>query len=120
MFLDFQKEARRYRRGLWGEIENYMISDGEAVNHIGSIGVVRGKIINVYKGSRKVYLNFGKDFQKDFTGIIYRENLRNFSWENNDPVGSFSGKRVRIYGFIKESGGPAITICAPSQIDVLH
>jgi micrococcal nuclease len=120
MFLDFQREARRYHRGIWGKIKDNAISHREASQHSGSIGVVRGKIINVHKGRKKVYLNFGKDFRKDFTGVIYEENLRNFPLEANEPTGYFLGKRVKIYGFIKERNGPMITICAPSQLDFLN
>jgi len=120
MFLDFQKEARRFQRGIWGKIKDHTITHREASQYLGSIGVVQGKIRNVYKGRKKVYLNFGKDFQKDFTGVIYEENLRNFPLEANEPVTYFLGKRVKIHGFIKERGGPMITIYAPSQIDFLN
>ena len=120
MFLDFQREARRYNRGIWGKIKGSTISHREASQYSGRIGVVQGKIINVHKGRKKVYLNFGKDFRKDFTGIIYEENLRNFPLEAHEPTGYFLGKRVKIYGFIKERDGPLITICAPSQIDFLN
>lgn len=120
MFLDFEKEARRFHRGIWGKIKERTVPHTEASQYVGKIAAVQGTIKNVYKGRKKVYLNFGKNFQKDFTAVIYEENLGNFPLGANEPVTHFLGKRVKIYGFIKEHGGPMITICAPTQIDFLH
>jgi len=120
MFLDCEREARRFHRGIWGRIKEHTISPTQAAQYAGSLAAVLGTIKNVSKGRKKVYLNFGKDFQRDFTSVIYEENLRNFPPEANEPVRYFLGKRVKIYGFIKERGGPMITICAPSQIDFLN
>ena len=117
--LNFQKEAREFGRGIWGEILDYQVSAQEAFKYIGKVGAVEGKITNVYLGSKMLFLNFGRNFEKDFTGIIYKESLNNFFPKNKDPVKYFLKRRVRIYGFIKDINGPAIIICAPTQIDFL-
>jgi len=119
-FLDLQKEARHFQRGVWRKIADNTASHKDAHKYIGKIGVVEGEIVGVHLGKERLYLNFGRDFKKDFTCIIYRENLNNFLKTNNNPTRQFFEKKVRVYGFIKNINGPAIIICAPSQMDIVH
>jgi micrococcal nuclease len=120
MFFDFQKEARDFHRGIWGKIEDHSFSEQEAFKLIGEIGVVQGTIMSVTTGMEKVYLHFGKKWKNDFTGIIYKDNLQSFPWESKDLARFFSGRKVKIYGFVKNSEGPVIIISAPSQVDILY
>jgi len=119
MFFDFQKEAREFHRGLWEKIEDHTFPDREAFKLIGEIGVVQGTIMSVNTGRERVYLHFGKDREKDFSGIIYKDNLQSFPWESKELARSFLGRKVKIYGFVRSYGGPAIIISAPSQVDIL-
>jgi len=120
MFFDFQKEARDFHRGIWGKIDDHIFSEQEAFKLIGKIGVVQGTIMSVTIGREKVYLHFGKNGEKDFTGIIYKENLQSFSWESKNLARSFLGRKVKIYGFVRNYGCPAVIISAPSQVDILN
>ena len=81
---------------------------------------MQGTIISVKIGREKVYLHFGKNWEKDFTGIIYKGNLQSFPWESKAEARSFLGRKVKICGFVKNSEGPAIIISAPSQVDILN
>ena len=119
MFLDLQREARDFHRGIWGTIKDYTFSDQEAFKLIGELGGVQGKIICVNSGRERVYLHFGKNWEKDFTGIIYEENLKNFPLKNKHVNSYFLGRKVKIYGFVRNDDGPAIIISAPSQVDIL-
>jgi micrococcal nuclease len=120
MFFDLQKEARDFHRGIWEKIEDHAFSHQEAFKLIGEIGVVQGTIMSVTTGREKVYLHFGKNGENDFTGIIYKGNLQSFPWESEDLSRSFLGRKVKIYGFVKNNEGPAIIISAPSQVDILN
>lgn len=120
MFFNFQREARDFHRGIWGKIEDHTFPYQEAFKLIGEIGVVQGTITSVNTGREKVYLHFGKNVEKDFTGIIYKDNLQIFPWDSKDLARSFLGRKVKIYGFVKNSEGPAIIISAPSQVDILY
>jgi micrococcal nuclease len=120
MFFDFQQEARDFHRGIWEKIEDHTFFEQEAFKLIGEIGVVQGTIIRVTIGREKVYLHFGKNGEKDFTGIIYKDNLQRFPWESKELERSFSGRKVKIYGFVRNYGYPAVIISAPSQVDILN
>ena len=120
MFFDLQKEARDFHHGIWKKIGNHAFSDQEAFKLIGEIGMVQGTVTNVIIGRGKAYLHFGEYGENDFTGIIYKDNLRAFSWESKNLAGSFLGRKVKIYGFVKNSEGPAIIISAPSQVDIVN
>jgi hypothetical protein len=120
MFFNFQKEARDFHRGIWGKIEDHTFSEREAFKLIGEIGVVQGTIMRVTIDREKVYLHFEKNGEKDFAGIVYKDNLQSFPWDSKDLARSFLGREVKIYGFVKNSEGPVIIISAPSQVDILH
>ncbi|HJX31087.1 MAG TPA: thermonuclease family protein [Thermodesulfobacteriota bacterium] len=120
MFFDFQEEARDFHRGIWGKIEGHTFFEQEAFKLIGEIGVVQGTIVGVTIGREKVCLYFGKNGEKDFTGIIYKDNLQSFPWESKDLTHSFLGKKIKIYGFVRNYGCPAVIISAPSQVDILN
>ena len=120
MFFDFQKEARDFHRGIWKKIDDYTFLEQEAFKLVGEIGVVQGTIVSVNIGREKVYLHFGKNWKDDFTGIIYKNNLESFPWKSKELARSFLGREVKIYGFVKNSEGPAIIISAPSQVDILN
>jgi hypothetical protein len=103
MFFDLQKEPRDFHRGIWEKIEDHTFFDKEAFKLIGKIGVVQGTITSVTIGRGKVYLHFGKNGEIYFTGVIYKDNLRTFPWESKDLACSFLGRKVKIYGFVKNT-----------------
>jgi len=120
MFSDFQQEARNFRRGIWGEIENYSYPHWQANKLIGELGAVEGKIISVNPGKEKIYFHFGKEWEKDFTVIIYKANLTLFSLNPGELKTYFLGKKIKVYGVVRHLEGPAIIVSAPSQIDILQ
>ena len=73
---------REFHRGIWGKFEDHTFPEQEAFKLIGEICGVQGTIISVTIGREKVYLHFGKNWEKDFTGIIYKDNLQSFPWES--------------------------------------
>ena len=116
----FEQEAKDHHRGLWGKLGGVAIPAQDAINHLGEIGVVQGKITSVHLGKKKLYLNFGEKSEKVFTCLIWKENLNNFPVKNRDLTKQYLGKKVRAYGFIKEIHGPVMIICTPNQIDIVN
>lgn len=112
-----QKRARDNQKGLWSNEQ--FISADEAANYIGSIATVEGKVLKVKESEKVIYLNFGKDYKKDFTIVIFRQDLASFLAAGINPV-KFKNKTLRVFGKVKDYNGPEIIARHPSQIEVLR
>lgn len=89
----------------------------DAREAVGRQAAISGKIINVGSAGRVNFLNFDKDRPPKFTGIVFREDLKNFS----QPLAKlYQGKIVRIRGFVTlYQDRPQIVIKRPEQIEIL-
>ncbi|MBN2468230.1 MAG: thermonuclease family protein [Deltaproteobacteria bacterium] len=114
-----QAEARNSGRGIWRAMPGNTVSAEDAHGFVGMLAAVEGRILRTHLGEKKLHLNFGENVENDFTVIIYKENLSSFPLGRKDPAAYFLNKRVKVYGFIRELDGPAVVVCAPSQIDFL-
>ncbi len=112
-----QKRARNNQKGLWSNEQ--FISARDAANYIGSIASVEGKVLKVRESEKVIYLNFGKDYKKDFTVVIFRQDLASFFAAGINPV-KFKNKTLRVFGKVKDYNGPEIIARHPSQIEVLE
>lgn len=89
----------------------------DARQAVGREAAISGKIINVGSAGRVNFLNFDKDRPPKFTGIVFREDLENFS---KPLVELYQGKIVRIRGFVTLfRDRPQIVIKRPDQIEIL-
>lgn len=116
-FIKLQEQARREKKGLWGAYE--VIGAEEAYKFINQIRTVRGKVLRTYKSARCVFLNFGQDWRKDFTVVIFNDSLKYFKEKGIDPVVFYKGKTVEVSGRIREYNGPEIVVNFPHQIVVV-
>lgn len=117
-FFDSQRKARREGKGLWSECEP--VPPEEAMNHIGKIQVVRGRVKDVVYKAKTVFLNFGKDWRKDFTVTVFKDSLKFFRDRGIDSLSFYKGKTVEVFGRIRERNGPEIIINTPEEISVLE
>jgi micrococcal nuclease len=117
--LRVEDEARRARRGLWGD-PAYRVRTPEDVGAVlDSFQVVEGRVLAVAIRRRAGYLNFGADYRTDFTLSLSREALRLMRQANLDPM-ALQGIRVRARGWLRSFNGPLIEITHPEQIEVLQ
>ncbi len=109
--------ARKEKRGLWAEVEKWMIPAEDAGRYIGLSKTVVGKVLHAQDKGFGVFLNFGGDFSTDFTVFIPAKNLTYFKDEGiGDPASVYRGKVVETTGTIREHNGPSITVRHPGQI----
>jgi len=117
--LRVEDEARRARRGLWGDPAYRVRTPEDAGAVLDSFQLVEGRILAVAVRRRGGYLNFGADYRTDFTLGLSREALRLMRQANVDPM-SLQGVRVRARGWLRSFNGPLIEITHPEQIEVLQ
>jgi endonuclease YncB( thermonuclease family) len=116
--LKLEGEARAARRGLWG-LEAYAVrGDEEAARFTDSFQIVEGRVLEAAQAREILYLNFGRDFRRDFTIGLDRAALRAFRRAGLDPR-AFAGKRVRVRGWVLWRGGPYIGATHPEQIETV-
>jgi micrococcal nuclease len=118
LFVSLQKRAREEKKGIWAK--DSVISSDEAHKYIGKVKSVEGRVLNIYTGEKAIHLNFGKDWRKDFTIVIFKKDLPNFTAKGIHPLKDYQNRFIRVTGPIKEYNGPEIIVSHPSLIEVIE
>jgi endonuclease YncB( thermonuclease family) len=115
-----EAEARQARRGTWADpsaIKNTE-SPGDILAGVGRYTVVEGKVLSVRQAGATTYLNFGRNWTRDFAVTISRRMLPVFE-AAGITLKSFENRRIRVRGFIEARGGPRIEALRVGQIELL-
>lgn len=114
-----EAEARRAGTGLWADPAYASRTPGQVAGDIGSFQTVVGRVADAAAVNGGVNLNFGQDWQRDFTVIIAQDDLKTFRRMGVDPM-NYQGKLIRVRGIVQSLNGPAITVGNPKQIELLQ
>lgn len=115
--LAAEGEARTRRTGIWASAlvsasEPQVISD-----RAGQFTIVQGRIVSVGERPRWTYLNFGRDFRRDFAVSISRRN-----WQAMSRAGlsaeALRGRTVRIRGIVEMRRAPGMEITSAEMIEL--
>ncbi len=119
--LEVEHVARKANLGLWA-YEAYRVRFAEDIwglmRLVDRFQIVEGKVIDVVEVKGRVYLNFGRNWRKDFTVKISKGAWGRFK-EKGLSLNSFKGKRVRVRGWIQLRNGPLIEVKHPDLIEVI-
>lgn len=118
LLVSAQQEAREDGLNLWQP--DRIIPQEKAAEYIGELASVEGRVLKVKMTNSAVYLNFGRDFRKDFSVVIFKDDLRLFNERKIDLEKDYQGRLVRVSGLIKEYNGPEIIVRHPAQIEVIE
>lgn len=118
--LLLEREARRRKIGLWRSPEFGVIDadDPSLLERKGLYLLVEGRVVSVGRGNRLDFLNFGRNWRRDFT-VMVGAPLSASMAESGLAIATLSGRRVVVRGVIEESGGPAMRLGDPSEIEIL-
>jgi len=95
-----------------------VISWKDAANYYGQYKTVEGTIVTTYNSGKACFLNYHTNWKKNFTAVIFRSDYNKFP---ENPEEYYDGKKVRIYGKIKQyQGKPEIILKSPSQIEIIE
>jgi endonuclease YncB( thermonuclease family) len=112
--------ARQAKRGTWADptaIKNTE-SPGDILAGIGRFTVVEGKVLSVRQAGATTYLNFGRNWTRDFAVTISRRMMPAFAAAGID-LKSFENRRIRVRGWVEARGGPRIEVLRVGQIELL-
>ena len=112
--------AREAKRGIWADptaIKNTE-SPGGILTGIGRFMLVEGKVLSVRQAGATTYLNFGRNWTRDFAVTIPRQALADLAAAGLEPK-SLENKRIRVRGFVEARTGPRIEVLRAGQIELL-
>jgi micrococcal nuclease len=116
-----EAEARAKGAGLWG-VWAYRVLDAGNVERLGrltrSYQLVEGVVAEVGESGGRLYLNFDKDWRKDFTILMERKDGEAFKAAGIDPK-ALAGKKLRVRGWVEWRNGPMIHATHAEQIELL-
>jgi hypothetical protein len=115
-----EAEGRQTRQGTWADpaaIKNAE-SPGDILAGIGRFTVVEGRVLSVRQAGATTYVNFGRNWTRDFAATISRRALSAFEG-TGIGVKSLENRRIRVRGWVEARGGPRIEVLYPGQIEVL-
>jgi hypothetical protein len=113
-------EARKARRGTWSSpsaIKNAE-SPGDILTGIGRFTIVEGRVLSVRQAGATTYLNFGRNWTRDFAVTISRRVLAAFEAAGAAPK-SFENRRIRVRGWVEARPGPRIEALRVGQIELI-
>ena len=116
--LTLERAARLARKGIWNHPYYKIRTVDDAARHTNSFQLVEGRVLQVARVRGRAFLNFGRDWRKDFTISLTSRAVRTFEKAGRAPR-EYEGKRVRVRGWLKWRNGPAISATHPEQIEVL-
>jgi endonuclease YncB( thermonuclease family) len=118
--LAAEAEARRAKRGIWADpaaIKNAE-SPGDILAGIGRFAVVEGKVLSVRQAGATTYLNFGRNWTRDFAVTISRRMIGAFEAAGTS-LKSLENRRIRVRGWVEARNGPRIEVLRVGQIELV-
>ncbi len=118
--LAAEKEARQAKRGIWASpsvIKNAESPD-DILTMIGRFTLVEGRVLSVHRAGPTTYLNFGRNWTREFAATISRRSLPAFA-RAGIVLKSLRNRRVQVRGWIEAHPGPRIWVRQVGQIQVL-
>lgn len=115
-----EAEARTTRSGTWAEssvIKNAESSD-DILAGIGRFTVVEGRVLSVRQAGATTYLNFGRNWTRDFAATISRRIVPAFEAAGLAPK-SLENRRIRVRGWVEARRGPRIELLRVGQLEML-
>jgi endonuclease YncB( thermonuclease family) len=120
LLLAAEAEARGAKRGIWNSpsvIKNAEIPE-DILAGIGRLTVVEGKVLSVRQAGTTTYVNFGRNFTRDFAVTISRRMMPAVE-SAGVTLKSLENRRIRVRGWVEARPGPRIEVHQAGQIEVL-
>lgn len=117
--LAVEAGARQRSVGLWEPAPVIAADDGEALGaRAGQFAVVEGRVVSVGERRERTYLNFGREWSRDFSVVVPRR-LWAVLKGRLEGAESLRGRRVRVRGIV-EAGErpPQVELSAADMLEV--
>jgi endonuclease YncB( thermonuclease family) len=118
--LAAEAEARAAKKGTWAGtsvIKNAESAD-DILAGIGRFVLVEGRVLSVRQAGTITYLNFGRNWTRDFAATISRRMMPGVE-SSGLTLKSLENRRIRVRGWVEAHPGPRIEVVRAGQIEVL-
>jgi endonuclease YncB( thermonuclease family) len=118
--LAAEAEARAAKKGNWAGtnvIKNAESAD-DILTGIGRFVLVEGRVLSVRQAGTMTYLNFGRNWTRDFAATISRR-MMPLVESNGLTLKSLENRRIRVRGWVEAHPWPRIEVVRAGQIEVL-
>ena len=118
--LAAEAAARDAKKGIWAgpSATKNAESTGDIVSGNGRFMLVEGRVLSVRQAGATTYLNFGRNWTRDFSVTISRRMLPSLEAAGMAPK-SLENRRIRVRGFIETRTGPRIELLRVGQLELL-
>jgi endonuclease YncB( thermonuclease family) len=118
--LAAEAAGRAAKKGIWAgpSATKNAESTGDILAGNGRFMLVEGRVLSVRQAGATTYLNFGRNWTRDFAVTISRRVLPSLEAAGMAPK-SLENRRIRIRGFIETRNGPRIELVRPGQLELL-
>ena len=115
-----ESQARDAGIGLWASPETAVLKadDPSLLERTGLYELVEGRLVSVGHGAPMIFLDFGRDYRRDFTVMVSPQVAKGLT-AAGVSVDGLAGRRVRVRGVIEESSGPTIRLNDAAEIEVI-
>ncbi|MBU6464759.1 MAG: thermonuclease family protein [Bradyrhizobium sp.] len=115
-----EASARAAKRGIWanGSVIKNAESPGDISAGIGRFMLVEGRVLSVRQAGATTYLNFGRNWTRDFAVTIPKRMIAAFETAGV-LLKSLENQRIRVRGWVEAHGGPRIEVLRVGQIERL-
>lgn len=104
-----ETQARYAQKGVWNTFN--VIPAEEAASCIQRFCIIEGRVKAIAKQQKNVYINFGEQWQTDFTVQLPLKTTMN--------IDQLPGKILRVRGWVQEYNGPFIDITNTALVEIL-
>jgi len=111
--------ARKKHFGIWASGFYDVRAPSQLDGTVGTFQIVEGKVLSTGIKDGRAYLDFGRDWRRDFKVTVAPDDVRRFRDTGVDPR-AYEGLTIRARGFVDELGGPEIEVASPEGIEVVQ
>jgi endonuclease YncB( thermonuclease family) len=112
--------GRAAKKGIWADAS--ATKNAESVGDIaagnGRFMLVEGRVLSVRQAGAITYLNFGRNWTRDFAVTISRRMLPSLEAAGMAPK-SLENRRIRVRGYVEMRTGPRIELLRLGQLELL-
>jgi endonuclease YncB( thermonuclease family) len=118
--LAAESAGRAAKMGIWASASatKNAESTGDILAGNGRFMLVEGRVLSVRQAGATTYLNFGRNWTRDFAVTISRRMLPSLEAAGMAPK-SLENRWIRVRGFIETRTGPRIELHQAGQLELL-
>lgn len=117
-----EQEAKAALIGMW-KYPNTIIKEAKPVKklnwHTQKFQLISGRVHAIGRSRKLIYLNFDKNWRKDFTITIEKKKLTTFEKSGLD-IHQLAGKRIQVRGWLEWHNGPTMSLEQSDNLEILQ